>query len=194
MKKTTYHVSNAFCPQCLYLYGTYREDGKANYGLFTWATYCADKGFRFVACIGEDKLTRDRIRATGVFSASSVGEKFLPKADFCGNNSGYNIDKSAFVESIRGSVLNVPIPVECPWSYELEVDKTLHLDDEGNSEIYICVIKNILVDEVLADAARSFEERVGLAAPVISIGHKYFPVGRTAFGVWGSWKDLSLKD
>lgn len=81
-----------------------------------------------------------------------------------------------------------------PWSYELEVDKTLHLDDEGNSEIYICIIKNILVDEVLADAARSFEERVGLAAPVISIGHKYFPVGRTAFGDWGSWKDLSLKD
>ena len=67
MAKITMPVSNDFCPQCLYLYGTYKENGDPNYGLFCWATYCWDEGLKFVACIGQDKLTRDRIRAEGVF-------------------------------------------------------------------------------------------------------------------------------
>ena len=80
MKKISFPPGNAFCPACLYLYGTYREDGQPNYGLFTWAAYAWDEGLRFVACIGEDKLTRDRIRAQGVFSASVVSEALLPAA------------------------------------------------------------------------------------------------------------------
>ena len=83
MSKISLSPTNAFCPQSLYLYGTYKEDGTPDYGLFCWATYCWDEGLRFVACIGEDKLTRDRIRETGVFSASIVSEALLPAADFC---------------------------------------------------------------------------------------------------------------
>ena len=137
MSKISLPASNDFCPQCLFLYGTYKENGDPNYGLFCWATYCSDDGFKFVACIGQDKLTRDRIRSTGVFSASIVSESLLPAADFCGNNEGYSVDKSSRIESVRGAVLNVPVPKNSPWSFELEVDKTLHLDDNNTSEITI---------------------------------------------------------
>lgn len=34
MEKTSVGPSNDFCPQTLFLYGTYREDGVANFGLF----------------------------------------------------------------------------------------------------------------------------------------------------------------
>lgn len=188
MAKVSVPVSNEFCPQCLYLYGTYKENGEPNYGVFCWATYCWDEGLKFVACIGENKLTRDRIRATGIFSASVVNEALLPAADYCGNHPGYDFDKSKEIPSIKGAVLDVPVPVSSPWTFELEVDKTLRLDERNESEIYICKIRNVLTEEGLTDG-RSFEERLKEAAPVIALSTKYFPVKPEALGDWGQWKD-----
>lgn len=189
MNKVSLPASNAFCPQCLFLYGTYKEDKAPNYGLFCWATYCADEKFKFVACIGEDKLTRDRIRATGVFSASVVTKALLPYADFFGNNSGYEVDKSQKIESVNGAVLNVPVPKDSVWSFELEVDKTLRLDGEGRSEIYVCNIKNVLADERLADESLSPEERFRIAEPIVTMSAKYFSVDASPIGDWGKWKN-----
>ena len=189
MKKISFPPGNAFCPVCLYLYGTYREDGQPNYGLFTWAAYAWDEGLRFVACIGEDKLTRDRIRAQGVFSASVVSEALLPAADFCGNHAGYAVDKSRRIPSGRGAVLPVPVPEESPWTLELQVEKTLRLDEAGRSEIYLCAIRNVLGDAALAEEGRPFAERVRAAGPVVSIGQTYFAAGERPLGAWGDWKD-----
>lgn len=188
MNKVSLPFSNAFCPQCLYLYGTYREDGAANYGLFCWATYCWDEGFRFVACIGEDKLTRDRIRSTGIFSASVVTEPLLHAADFMGSHPGYDTDKTRALVSEKGAVLEVPVPKDSPWSFELKVEKTLFLDEKHASEIYICKPMNLLADERLADEAVPFEERLRLAVPVVTVSNSYFPIGGSTLGSWGEWK------
>ena len=130
--------SNACCPQAFYLYGTYREDGKPNFGLFCWFGFCLDGELGVMACIGGEKLTKDRIRATGRFSANLVTEELLPLANYWGNKSGYDPDKMRVDAAIsRGRVLDVPILDESPWSFELEVSRTVRLDD---SEIYICKI------------------------------------------------------
>ena len=65
MKKVSQGFTNAFAPQTLYVYGTYKADGTPNFGLFCWATYCFDEEHRFVACLCEDKLTRDRTGKPG---------------------------------------------------------------------------------------------------------------------------------
>ncbi|MFR8340625.1 MAG: hypothetical protein ACLVAW_30275 [Eisenbergiella massiliensis] len=96
--------SNDFCPQCLYLYGTYKENREPNYGLFCWATYCWDEGLKFVACIGQDKLTRDRIRTEGVFFRFRSERSASARHDFCGTHPGYEFDKSEKVESEKGGV------------------------------------------------------------------------------------------
>ena len=150
MAKVSVPVSNEFCPQCLYLYGTYKENGEPNYGV--------------------------------------VNEALLPAADYCGNHPGYDFDKSKEIPSVKGAVLDVPVPVSSPWTFELEVDKTLRLDERNESEIYICKIRNVLTEEGLTDG-RSFEERLKEAAPVIALSTKYFPVKPEALGDWGQWKD-----
>lgn len=188
MKKVSLPASNAFCPQCMFLYGTYKENGEANYGMFCWATYAYDNSFKFVAASAMNKLTRDRIRSTGVFSASVVSESLLPDADFCGSHPGYEINKSERIETVSGAVLRVPIPVKSPWSFELEVDKTLRLDERGDSEIYVCHIRNVLADERLTDEETPLAERLSIASPVVSVAEQYFPVDRKALGCWGSWK------
>ena len=60
------------------------------------------------------------------------------------------------------------MPESSPWTFELEVDKTLHLDDTRTSGIYVCRIRNLRADERLAEEAGSLEERLALAAPVVS--------------------------
>ena len=187
MKKISVPVSNHFCPQALFLFGTYREDGSANFGLFCWVSYCWDGELRVMACIGEDKLTRDRIRRTGVFSMNLVNKELLPFADFCGGNSGYAEKKQkAVVEVIRGNALDVPVLAQSPWSYELEVSRTIALD--GGGELYVCKIRNILADEMLADEGRSVEERIHSMNPVLTTHYTYFDFHGARQGAWGEWK------
>ncbi|HEY8499922.1 MAG TPA: hypothetical protein VIL89_04825 [Clostridia bacterium] len=42
MGKISIGPENKFCPQALFLYGTYKEDGTPNFGLFCWFSYCWD--------------------------------------------------------------------------------------------------------------------------------------------------------
>jgi len=92
MKKSN-PISNNFCPQTLFLYGTYKEDNTPNFGLFCWFSYYYEKEMGVMAFIGEKKLTKDRIKANKVFSANLVTEEILPIADYFGNKRGYDNDK-----------------------------------------------------------------------------------------------------
>ena len=152
MKVSLSNPTNAYCPQTFYTYGTYKEDGTPNFGLFCWFGFCWDGELSIMACIGGEKLTKDRIRATGRFSANLVTEELLPLANYFGNKSGYDPNKMQVDAVIsKGRVLDIPILEKSPWIFELEVKQTIPLDD---SEIYICKIRNTLVEEQFAEKAR----------------------------------------
>lgn len=185
MTKVSIPATNDFCPQALFLYGTYKEDGTPNFGLFCWISYCWDGELCIMACIGGEKLTKDRIRASGIFSANLVTEKLLPVADYLGNTEGYNPQKmNIALNTEPGKVLHVPTLSDSPVNFELEVKRTIPLDD---GDIFQCRIRNVLWEEGLGDE-RPFEERLRLVAPVITTGETYFSVG-TPLGHWGQWKE-----
>jgi len=136
-----------------------------------------------MACIGGDKLTKDRIHATGVFSANLVTESILPLADYMGNVSGYSEEKMKnSIHVVRGSVLNVPVLNDSPWSYELEVSKSIPLDD---GEVFLCKIRNVLADEKLTETQYSTEQRIQSIAPVHTTCGTYFSWDGKALGAWG---------
>lgn len=183
MKKISVPVTNNFCPQTLFLYGTYREDGKPNFGLFCWFSYCWDNGLGVMACIGGDKLTKDRIRATGVFSANIVTEPILAYADYFGNKEGYEADKMKLpIETTKGEVLDVPVLEMSPLAFELEVSQSMPLE---GSDVFLCRIRNVLVQEALADESRSIEQRIQAVAPVRTTCATYFAWDGKAMGAWG---------
>lgn len=176
--------SNHFCPQTLFVYGTNREDGTPNFGLFSWFSYYFDKEMGVMACIGDEKLTKDRIRATKIFSANLVTEELLPIADYFGNTDGYSENKMKIsVETDKGQVLNVPILTKSPWIYELEVDRSIELD---GGEVFLCKIRNVLVDEHLCDETLSVEQRINTILPVHSVRQTYFKWDGTSPGNWGT--------
>ena len=182
MKKSM-PISNDFCPQTMFLYGTYKEDGTPNFGLFCWLSYCWDTELGVMACIGGDKLTKDRIHATKVFSANLVTESLLPLADYFGNTDGYSANKMDIaIGTSKGSVLNVPVLDDSPLTFELEVSRSIPLD---NGEVFLCKIRNVLADEGLSDKSMSVEQRIRTIAPISTTCQTYFTWDGKALGAWG---------
>jgi len=184
MEKVSIDLSNRFCPQTLFLYGTYKDDGTPNFGLFCWFSYCWDSELGVMASIGGEKLTKDIIKKGKVFSANLVTKPLLPLADYLGNTAGYTSEKMNIpIEVERGAVLNVPILKNSPWVFELEVAQTITLDD---SDIFICKIRNTLAAKELLEESKSIEEMAQFAAPVLTMGEqRYFTVDTTPLGEWG---------
>lgn len=182
MKKSI-DISNHFCPQTLFVYGTTKEDGTPNFGLFSWFSYYFDQEMGVMACIGDEKLTKDRIRETKIFSASLVTEELLPIADYFGNTNGYTAGKMDIpVEIEKGKVLDVPILAKSPWTYELEVDQSIVLN---GGDVFLCKIRNVLVDEYVCDETLTEEQRMQRILPVHSIRQTYFNWDGTFSGNWG---------
>lgn len=182
MAKVSQQPSNDYCPQTLFLYGTFREDGKPNFGLFCWFSYYWNDGLGVMAAIGGSKLTLDRIRETKVFSANLVTEKILPLADYFGTADGYLPQKMDVpIAWEKGAALNVPILTDSPFAFELEVVEFLPRDD---SEILLCKVRNVLVDAALDDPSVPVEQKMRLIAPVSSTQETYFGWDGRALGAW----------
>lgn len=189
MSKISKAPTNDFCPQTLFLYGTYKEDGTPNFGLFCWFSYYWDTDLGVMCCIGGEKLTKDRIKATKVFSANLVTEELLEVADRLGNTDGREVDKSQLVEVERGAALNVPVLKKSPVVFELEVVESLPKDD---GEVFLCKIRNVLMEDFLCDESKPRAERVALAKPVHTTCETYFAWDGTPLGAWGEPSGLEV--
>ena len=179
-------LSNDFCPQSLFLYGNYEEDGTPHFGLFCWFSYCWLDRLSVMACIGEEKKTKDLIRKTGVFSANLVTEPLLPLADYYGNVNGREMsDKMKRLPELeRGKVLDVPIIIESPVNFELKVVSEKNLSP--GCDLFVCRIENALIDERLKDSSLPVIERLQLAQPVSTVAEEtYVSFFGTELGKWG---------
>lgn len=183
MNKISVKSNNDFCPQTLFLYGTYDENGKADFGLFCWFSYMWDTELGVMCCIGGKKLTLDNIHRDKVFSACLVTEEMLPQADYLGCVSGYKEEKMKIDLDIgKGAVLPVPILNNSPVIFELEVKQFIPMDD---SEVMLCKIRNVLQDENLATKDKSDVEKLAGIAPVKTTCGRYFSYKGEDLELWG---------
>ncbi len=200
MSKVKGKLGNDFCPQSLFLYGTKKDDGSPNFGLFCWFSYATvevdgEPRMGVMACIGDEKLTKDLIRKNGVFSANLVTERLLSLADYYGCTSGRdNADKMKFLPTVEwGQVLDVPTIAESPVNFELKVLKEIKVAQ--GSDIFLCEICNVIIDEKLTDKSISFIERLKYASPVLASGETtYNSIDGRCLGKWGEpMKSLDKK-
>ena len=182
-EKISMPISNDFCPQTLFAYGTYCEDGRPDFGLFCWFSYIWDGELGVMMCIGEDKQTRDNIRKNRCFSANLITEKLLPLADYLGNADGRSPEKiSEDIAIEKGRKLDVPLLCDSPVIFELEAVSPVQMEE---GEVFFCKIRNFLIDKELADQSVSLEKRIGSIAPVSTTCETYFSWGGRALGGWG---------
>ncbi len=156
MSKVSTPVTNDFCPQTLFCYGTYNEDGTPNFGLFCWFSYCWFDDLGVICAIGGHKRTQENILRRRVFSANLVAEKNLPLADYFGTADGRDPDKMDIPFAWeKAAVLDVPVLSSSPCAFELEVDRVISTNDEEGDIVLLCRIRNVLKDEELLDASLS---------------------------------------
>ena len=194
MKKISLKPTNDYCPQTLFLYGTYDENGKPDFGLFCWFSYTWEKELGVMACIGGSKRTKDNIHKSRVFSANLVTEKMLPMADYMGVVDGNKPEKmeGLDLEIEKGQVLPVPVLMDSPVTFELEVKEFLPMQD---GEVMLCAIRNVLQDETLGDEARTSTEKLAEIAPVQTTCSRYFSWKGENLGAWGEpMKQFSKKN
>ena len=169
--KISVPVTNDLCPQTLFTYGTFKEDGTPNFGLFCWFSYCWLDDLSVMCCIGAPKQTQDRILATRVFSANLVTESNLALSDYFGTADGHDADKMDVpFQWERGQVLDVPVLTNCPFSFELEVDKIIPTNEGEGSTVFLCRIRNVLKDAELVDSKHPVDELMRRIGAVSTTG------------------------
>ena len=182
MAKISLKPNNDYCPQTLFLYGTYDEKGNPDFGLFCWFSYIWNEELGVMCCIGGNKLTKDNIKRDKVFSANLVTEELLPVADYLGCVQGNNPDKMKISLDIgKGEVLNVPILNNSPVIFELEATDFITKND---SDIILCKIKNVLQDESLS-SDETVAEKLSRIAPISTTAKTYLGYDGRDMGAWG---------
>ena len=182
MSKISLKPNNDFCPQTLFLYGTYDEQGNPDFGLFCWFSYIWDNEMGVMCCIGGNKLTRQNIERSKIFSANLVTEELLPVADYMGNTNGENPDKMKIDLDIgKGAVLDVPILNKAPVVFELEVTDFIKKHD---GEVMLCKIRNVLQEESLS-SDESVDQKLSRIAPVKTTANTYLSYDGRNLGAWG---------
>ena len=185
MKKVSVPVTNDICPQTLFVYGTKNEDGRPDFGLFCWFSYCWFDQMGVICAVGGSKRTLENIRRNKVFSANLVVESNLPLADYFGTADGRDGDKMDIaVEWEEGAVLPVPVLCSSPLSFELEVEKEIRTGEQDQT-VFLCKMRNTLKDETLLDEALTSEEVYRkVAAVCTSVNCDYWSWDGRHLGKW----------
>ena len=184
--KVSVPVTNDLCPQTLFTFGTFKEDGTPNFGLFCWFSYCWFDELGVMCAIGGHKQTQDRILATRVFSANLVTESNLALSDYFGTADGHDADKMDVpFQWERGQVLDVPVLTDCPFSFELEVDKVIPTNEAEGSTVFLCHIRNVLKDASLVSSGLPVDELMRKVGAVRTAGGvEYWAWDGRHLGAW----------
>ncbi len=176
MKKRSIPPQRGFFPQPSYLVGTYKDDGKPNFALITFVTFCSVEPPMLMFASRGKKVTREQVEKNRMFSVNLVTAEMMDIADYFGNHSGFSNDKceAAKVNCARGEVVNAPVLDMSPWVYECML---LDMIQAGDGAIYIGKIENILVDEKIQDTAYGKIDLIDVD-PLIYAPGGYYSLGR----------------
>ncbi len=165
----------SMCVQPAFIIGTNNTDGSANFAPITWVSVTHEKGdgYLLVISMSGNKMTKQNVLRTGIFSANLVSRNMLPLMDYFGSHHAKDGKKDGIAHTVsRGESLDVPVLDESRWVYECEVEKTL---ETGDSTTFFCRIRNIQMDERLV-CRDTFDVDLTILDPVIYSG-RYHSIG-----------------
>lgn len=99
----------------------------------------------------ETHYTNIGIEENGTFSVNTPSEGMIEVTDYCGLNSGKEVDKSAIFEVFYGELKTAPMIMSAPLNLECKVVKTIDTKEisgvEQSHEIFIGQIMHAYADE-----------------------------------------------
>lgn len=99
--------------------------GRANFCTVAWFTILDDEPPMVAVVLGKDRFTKEGIEANGTFSLNIPDEANAAAVDYCGLNSGSEVDKSKVFDVSFGTLGTAPLAGECPISAECRLVKII---------------------------------------------------------------------
>ena len=142
-------------PMCVYLVGTYDEQGRPDASLIdragTAGSFGLTQGFVYIST-RPDSQTKKNILAKKAFTLNIPSVDLLDAVDFCGTVSAASgdryIDKfaAAGLTPTRGKYVDAPMVEECPVSMECQVLK-MKTFGEGSFTMFIASVKSVWIEK-----------------------------------------------
>ena len=136
------------------------SDGtKDNIITLAWVgTVCSNPPMISIS-IRPSRYSHEFISASMEFVINIPEEKMLKACDFCGTNSGRDIDKFKKLDLTKekGFIVNAPLIKECPINIECKVRQIIHL---GTHDMFIGEVLSVNADEeiIYSDNDIDFEK------------------------------------
>jgi Conserved protein/domain typically associated with flavoprotein oxygenases, DIM6/NTAB family len=144
MKKTI-DVSERMYPNPVILVSC-SNDGKDNIITLAWAgTVCSVPPLISIS-IRPPRYSHGLISLSREFVINIPDETMAPVCNYCGANSGRNVDKfkDLGLHKEKGLIVNAPLIKECPINIECKVKEIIHL---GTHDMFIGEVVSVNADE-----------------------------------------------
>jgi flavin reductase (DIM6/NTAB) family NADH-FMN oxidoreductase RutF len=122
--------------------------GKANFCAVAWFTMIDDEPPVIAVVLGKDRATTEGIEENGNFSINIPNESNAAGVDYCGINSGYEVDKSNVFNVSYGALSTAPMADECPVSAECKLIKVINFP---GTDLVIGEVVQVYADQSLVD-------------------------------------------
>ncbi len=103
-------------------------NGKPNYATIGAYGVVSEKPVLYIS-LKNSHYTTAGVLQNGFFSVNIPSSDEVEKTDYCGTNSGYNVDKSNIFASFYDEAGNAPMIRECPVNYLCRVIQTIPIFD-----------------------------------------------------------------
>jgi len=160
------HTGIALGPFFTVLVGSY-VNGKPNY-VTVGAWGAVDLIPTLFVSIKKTHYSTNGIEERGYYSINVPTADIVKKVDYCGLNSGQNVDKSQLFTYSKQYSENAPIIEECPLNY---LCKVIRKEEVNGFNIYFGKIENILINDEIMDGGDLLVDKF---YPLITISTNYF--------------------
>lgn len=150
MSKKLLKPSTALSPIPAVMVSCCNLAGESNIITIAWVgTLCSEPPMIGIG-IRKSRFSYEMIKETGEFVVNLPSEGLAWATDFCGINSGRNVDKFGELEltAIPGEKVNAPLIGECPVNIECKVKQVIEL---GSHDLFIGEVVAVHADDEVLD-------------------------------------------
>ncbi len=144
MSKKNMGARHFLYPQPAALVGA-NVDGKPNYLVIAWCGIMQATPPLIYVSVRKGRYTLPGIKENETFSVNVPSTALAVPTDYCGTNSGRDVDKSRVFKTFYGKLSTAPMIEECPVNMECRLVKTI--DFEGTHVVFVGEIVESYVDE-----------------------------------------------
>lgn len=176
MKRQNWRPGNQLYPLPVVMISVGDEPQNYNIVTVAWTgTICSDPAMLSIS-VRKERLSHEIISRTGEFVVNLTTEDLAFATDWCGCNSGRDVNKFSAMKLTPYPSLRVKAPAigESPISLECKVKQVIEL---GSHDMFIAEVVNVQADEQYLDPATGAFD-LAKANPICYSHGKYYAVGK----------------